>query len=175
VDGIDWSTELKKISREYDGLPPEPSPAKQTAKQPAKPPVLSEPKIAKPRPQPATSTIREFSLELPSIDIPPKVAVWARFALVACLAFAPVMWPYGRSCGGGLYMYMAACAMIVIGGLWVTLWTWHTGMALAHTLTLLLVLVGLVSFTAEILPRTGYAKPTLSHPAHWRCVSSSSR
>ena len=166
MEGIDWSTELKKISREYDGLPPE------APRQPSKQPVVTEPVIAKTRPQAAPTPAREFNFELPHIEIPPKVAVWARFGLVACLALAPVIWPYGRSCGWGLYFYMAACAMIVIGGLWVTLWTWHSGMALAHTLALLLVLVGLASFTAEVLPRTGYAKPTLTHPAHWGCRSS---
>jgi hypothetical protein len=39
----------------------------------------------------------------------------------------------------------------------------------AHTLSLLLVLWGLVLGSVEVLPRVGYAVPTLQHPAVWSC------
>ena len=32
---IDWKTELKKVERAFDGLPPEPTPAERRAKQAA--------------------------------------------------------------------------------------------------------------------------------------------
>jgi len=37
-------------------------------------------------------------------------------------------------------------------------------------LSLLLILWGLVLGSMEVLPRVGYAKPDLAHPATWACL-----
>ena len=48
-------------------------------------------------------------------------------------------------------------------------WTWRHRAAKAHTLSLLLVMWGLVLAGLDVLPRVGYAKATVEHPAKWSC------
>ena len=55
---------------------------------------------------------------------------------------------------------------MVASGLWSSVWTWRHRASKAHTLSLLIVLWGLVLGSIEVLPRIGYAKPDARHPAH---------
>lgn len=94
-----------------------------------------------------------------------NLLVWARLVVVAALAAAMFWWPYGRSCGFGLSMYLAATAMIVVGGLWVVACTWSERMARTHAVAMVLALWGAVLITAQVLPRVGYARTE----ATWLC------
>ncbi|HSL70193.1 MAG TPA: hypothetical protein VK864_08110, partial [Longimicrobiales bacterium] len=98
---IDWKTELKKIEREFDGLPPEPTPDELKAR-----------RLAVNRTQQVKQTQNAVLL------------VWARLVLVGALTAAVSFWPYSRACGFGLYAYMAAAGVIVLGGLWVSIYGW---------------------------------------------------
>jgi hypothetical protein len=95
--------------------------------------------------------------------------VFARLVLVVALGLAMLVWPYGARCGTGLFAYLFASTMVVVGGVWSALWTWRHRSAQAHILSLLLVLWGVVLAAVEILPRTGYAAPSAAHPATWMC------
>ena len=77
-DVVDWNAELRKVEREFDGLPREPSTAQLTAKHAA-----------------------ERRAEERRRDRAAKLGVRARGALVAVLAAAIVVWPYRRECGPG--------------------------------------------------------------------------
>src|SRR5687768_14766027 len=92
---IDWATELKKIEREYDGLPPEPTPAELTRR-----------RAAERREQ---ERVRDSAL---------RIGAWGRAALVVALATAINFWPYFRGCGVGLFAYVGAEMMVVCSGLW---------------------------------------------------------
>ena len=72
---IDWPTELRKVVREFDGLPPEPSPGRVKAK-----------KEAERRAQ-ERRTARIMAL-----------GALARLLLVAALGAAVVLWPYRHDC-----------------------------------------------------------------------------
>ena len=145
---IDWPTELRKVVREFDGLPPEPSPGRVKAK-----------KEAERRAQ-ERRTARIMAL-----------GALARLLLVAALGAAVVLWPYRHDCGRHLIGFMAAEAMIVLGGLWVASCTWRRRMPTTHALAMLLVLWGLALTAAEVLPRVGYAKVDPLHPPQWRCTA----
>ena len=86
---IDWSVELRKIEREYDGLPPAPSPARLRAER-----ALEEQRRAQ-----ATA-------------VGDLLGAWARLLLVAALAASLAWWPYGRSCGPSLAGFLGACGAI---------------------------------------------------------------
>ena len=73
---IDWNVELRKIEREYDGLPPEPSAAKLRAERAAE----------QRRRERAAATLAFFG-------------AWARLLLVGALGASLLWWPYGRTCG----------------------------------------------------------------------------
>ena len=92
-----------------------------------------------------------------------------RLALAVLLGVAILFWPYSARCGPGLAAYLGAVTAVFAGGVWSAVWTWRHRTARAHTLSLLLILWGLVLAAMEVLPRVGYAKPDASHPAIWSC------
>jgi hypothetical protein len=96
-------------------------------------------------------------------------AVYARLIISVALGVAMVLWPYPSRCGAGLAAYLAAVVVVVASGIWSSVWTWRHRASHAHTLSLLLILWGLVLGSMEVLPRVGYAKPDLRHPALWSC------
>jgi hypothetical protein len=126
----DWSSQLKKIEREFDGLPPEPSPA-----------VL--------RMQSETERLNQQRSA--------SLGAAARLFLVLALAAAISIWPYAHECGVGLLTYMAVELMVIVGGLWVAVYSWRHRLPRIHILSLLVALGGLILVALEVLPRTGYA------------------
>jgi hypothetical protein len=96
-------------------------------------------------------------------------AVYARLTLSVALGAAMVLWPYEARCGLGLAAYLAAVGVVVGSGIWSSVWTWRHRASKAHSLSLLLILWGLVLGSIEVLPRIGYAKPDARHPAAWAC------
>lgn len=143
---INWLTELRKIEREFDGLPPEPTPTELRARRAAE--------------QRAERLRRERGMLL---------GVLARFLPVVALAGAIVLWPYHRDCGTGLLAYLGAEGVVVVGGLWLVACTWRARMAKTHGAALILVLWGLMLIAHQILPRVGYAKTNAADPPLWWC------
>ncbi|HSJ62521.1 MAG TPA: hypothetical protein VK922_01325 [Gemmatimonadaceae bacterium] len=145
---VDWNEELRKIEREFDGLPPEPTPAELRARYAEQQRRLRE---------------RERRAG--------TIGVWVRLLLVAGLAAALFAWPYARACGPGLLAYMGAGAVVIIGALWTVFGTWRLRLAKTHGLALLLLLWGLTFIAAQVLPRVGYALSDPASPESWRCVN----
>ena len=141
-----WASQLKKIEREFDGLPPEPSPAVQKMQSEAE-------RRAKEKAQQRAAMF----------------GAGARLILVFALAAAMVIWPYSRECGWGLFGYVGVEGVIVAGGLWVAFTTWRGRLAKMHAFSLLIVLAGLVLIAAEVLPRIGYAITDPKHPPQLWC------
>lgn len=98
--------------------------------------------------------------------------VYARLTISVLLGVGMTMWPYPSRCGPGLAAYLAAVVVVITSGVWSAVWTWRHRASHAHMLSLLLILWGLVLGSMEVLPRVGYAKPDLSHPAAWSCPAS---
>ena len=147
----DWSTQLKKIEREFEGLPPEPSPAYKKLQS-------EEERRAQERAQ-------------------QRVAMFgggARLVLVFALFVALALWPYERGCGIGLFEYLGVELVIIVGGLWVAFTTWRHRLPKMHTLSLLIVLTGLALMATEILPRIGYAAVDPKHPPQFSCPDTQS-
>ena len=142
----DWSTKLKKIEREFQGLPPEPSPAFKKLQS-------EEERRAQERAKQRVAAM----------------GAGARLILVFALFGALAVWPYENTCGSGLFGYLGAEAAIVAGGLWVAFTTWRARLPKMHMLSLFIVLVGLGLIAAEVLPRTGYARVDAKHPPAFWC------
>jgi hypothetical protein len=81
-------------------------------------------------------------------------------------------WPYARSCGAGLYGYLGAECAVVIGGIWVTTYSWRRRAGRAHAAAFVMVLVGTALISLDVLPRVGYAKQNPLTPEGWECVAS---
>jgi hypothetical protein len=145
----DWSTKLKKIEREFQGLPPEPSPAFKKLQS-------EEERRAQERAKQRVAAM----------------GAGARLILVFALFGALAVWPYENACGSGLFGYIFAEAAIVAGGLWVAFTTWRARLPRLHAVSLLVILIGLGLIAAEVLPRNGYARVDPKHPPVFFCPES---
>ncbi len=145
MSSINWNVELKKLEREFDGKPPAPA-------------------------RPSSAELRQQAAARRQVeDKAAALGVWARIILVAALAGSLGFWPYARECGPGLFTFMGAGTMVMIGGLWVAFCTWRNRMALAHTLALVMLLAGLIAVGHQVLPRVGYARIDPRNPPLWQC------
>ena len=144
----DWESEMKKIDKQMERVSDEALfPSKQAASPAAKAQVTAV--------QGSTTTF----------------GVFARLTLTVALGVGMVFWPYSARCGLGLAGYLAAVGALVVSGVWSSIWTFRHRSGRAHTLSLLLVLWGVVLLAVDVLPRTGYAIPTTAHPAGWACTA----
>ena len=142
----DWDARMKKIDRQLESISDEallPEPARPT---PARAAAVAEQR----------RTTNTFG-------------VFARLVLVTLLGVAMLFWPYDARCGVGLAAYLAATAVVAIGGVWTASWTWRHRAARAHVLSLLILAWGIVLAAVEVLPRAGYAIPTDARPGIWAC------
>lgn len=142
MSDIDWNVELRKIEREYDGLPPEETTEQRRIRRDAE-------QRRREREEAARGALGVFLRTIPVLG----------------LAVAIVWWPYAASCGLDLAGYLSAVAMLALGGLWLTTCTWRQRMAVMHALALLVVLWALALASLQVLPRVGYARAQ----AGWRC------
>ena len=142
----DWSTQLKKIEREFEGLPPEPS--------------LAYKKLQSEEEKRAQERARQRAA---------LIGASARLILVGAVAVALAFWPYENDCGFGLFGFLGAEAVIVIGGLWVAITTWRARLPRTHILSLLITLGGLTLLAGEVLPRIGYAAVDAKNPPRFSC------
>jgi hypothetical protein len=149
MTGVDWNRELKKIEREYDGLPPEPSSEELRARRAA-----------------------EDRVRRQNDEAAAAFGAWIRLLLVVTLAASLEFWPYPRICGTGLFGFLGAEAIVVAGGAWVTVSTWKARTPRTHALALMMTLYGIALLEIQVLPRVGYGRTDALHPAGWACAAS---
>jgi hypothetical protein len=143
---IDWATELRKIEREYDGLPPEPTPAE----------ARKRLEIGR----------REKLREQQRIY---GIGTTIRLSLVVALSVGIWFWPYARDCGPRLVAYLAAATVVIAGGVWSVFRTWKGRSPILHAVAIFATLWGLVLIAAQVLPRIGYARVDADAPPTWSC------
>jgi hypothetical protein len=149
VGDINWAAEMRKLEREFSGLPPEPSPAL----------VRSQ----------RESERREKELVLQRAQ---RIGATIRLVLVGALGAGLLGWPYARRCGIGLFGFLGAELVLLAGSAWVMSYTWRARQPRLHTLALGLFLWSLGLAAIELLPRVGYARPDATRPAGAWCAPS---
>ena len=159
----DWDKELAKIDKQLASISDEallgPTPVQIPAKGKGAPPAKSAPA---PKAEKKAAAVRE----------PAATKAWTvylRLLIAVALGVGIFWWPYPTRCGVGLAGYLAADAVVIVGGLWSAIWTWRHRAARSHVLSLLIVLLGMVLGAIQVLPRVGYGKPDANHPATWTC------
>lgn len=143
---INWAVELRKIEREYDGLPPEPSAAELRQRRDAE-------RLVRERQESAAASF----------------GVYFRLTLVVCLGVSIACWPYDFSCGATLFGYLAAVTLLIVCGLWTAAATFTYRMPRRHLIALAVIFWGCVLGAVEVLPRIGYANPAVGRGANWSC------
>jgi hypothetical protein len=147
----DWTKEMTKIDRQLESISDEA--LFPTKSGPGKGPTAAAAKAENLEKQRSTSTL----------------GVFLRLLLSVALGVGIAFWPYDARCGLGLAGYLAAVGVVTASGIWSAVWTWRHRSARGHTLSLLLVLWGVILGSMEVLPRIGYAKTDALHPATWTC------
>jgi cytochrome bd-type quinol oxidase subunit 2 len=147
VSDIDWNLELRKIEREYDGLPPERS-----------------------RTQIRMQRIREVVAKDRLAERLSVVGIWLRLVLVAALTASVFWWPYGRDCGLPFVAFLSANAMVIIGAFALAARTWRDRMAWPFMGSALCAVVAWTTIAMHTLPRLGYS-PLGGMGASWSCTT----
>jgi hypothetical protein len=119
--------------------------------------------------QQMAATAKRSPLAAPGGGGPPqptsRLGTWVRVGLGLLVGIGMTQWPYTHGCGFKLFVYLGGVLTIVLAGVWSGLSSWRRRMGLAHVLSQLLVIWGLVLAARVVLPRVGYAKDA----ATWFC------
>jgi uncharacterized membrane protein len=148
VSDIDWNLELRKIVREYDGLPAEHS-----------------------RTQLRLQKIREIAAKDRFLERVSLIGIWVRLILIAALGVSLFWWPYGRHCGMPLAGYLISNGVVIIGALSLAIRTWRDRLSWAFLCSTLCVCLAWTVIALNVLPRLGYA-PVGGTSAAWSCAVS---
>jgi len=149
MSDIDWNVELRKIVREYDGLPPERS--------------RTQIRLQKIQEIVARDRARDRFNEQVAV-----VGFWVRFALVAVLTLSLFWWPYGHRCGFPLVAFLLANLTVVAAGLVLAVQTWREQLVWPFIVSTLFVATAWTVIAVHTLPRFGYAPFGESNTA-WSC------
>jgi len=161
----DWDKELAKIDKQLANMsdadlvgdrdPPREGVVRQRRRQAGRPSRTAAPAAA--------------NDDVPETSPGAKFMLYARVLLSVALGVGMMFWPDDAKCGSGMVLYLGAVAALVVSGTWSAVWSWRHRAARLHTLSLLLILWGLVLGSVDVLPRIGYAKPDVAHPFGWMC------
>lgn len=94
---------------------------------------------------------------------------WVKVSVAVAAAAGLMFWPWPARCGIPLVGFTAATGGVTLLGLWSAFGTWRHRLGLAHMASLLVMLWGAVLGAREVLPRIGYAVPTLERAGQWTC------
>ena len=160
----DWEKELAAIDKQLASIPDEALLA--PTQKPAAGPVATPGRqpAAAPRPAPGPVVV-----ESPRRTWKTTLGLLLRLLLGVAAVVGVVMWPYATRCGLALAQYLAVVGVIGLAGIWTSVASWRHRAPLFHLLGLALVGTSAVYAAREVLPRVGYALPTLEHPAIWAC------
>jgi hypothetical protein len=147
VSDIDWKVELRKIEREYDGLPPE-----------------------RTRTQIRLQKIQEIAAKQRFTEQLSFYGIWARLFLIAALALSLFWWPYGHRCGFPLATFLLSNTVVIVGGVALALRTWRDRLPEVFGGAALCVVIAWTVLAMHILPRFGYT-PATGASAPWGCTA----
>jgi hypothetical protein len=85
------------------------------------------------------------------------VGVWLRALLGVAGAVALPFWPYSRSCGPLLGLYLLGAGAVAAAGIWTMRGSWTHRRGVANSVGVLILLAGLGLMALEILERSGFA------------------
>src|SRR5205807_8147015 len=77
------------------------------------------------------------------------LATWVKVGLgvLAAVGTAPGVWPYTHGCGLRLIFYLIGVATVIATGLWATVATWRPRMGVAHVVSPMLIVLGVLFMT----------------------------
>ncbi len=162
-----WEAELAKIDKQLASISDDqlmatsaPVPAKGAPAAKALPAGKGAPAAAMAAPAAASRPARQW-------------VSWVKVIIAVAAAAGLMFWPWPAKCGGPLIGVTAATGAVSLLGLWSAIGTWRHRLGWAHIASLLVTVWGLGLGAREVLPRIGYAVPTVERPAGWSCPAGS--
>ncbi len=143
--GRDWDKEMAEVDRLLKKLP-------------ADDPTLGRPSGGEPtvRKQAAAPASR-WSDGTAAPSARERVGTWAKVALglLVAIGVAPGVWPYSHGCGLRLIFYLLGVTTVIAAGLWASISSWKRRLGVAHVVSQILIVWGILLMTREVLPRLG--------------------
>ncbi|HEY0779606.1 MAG TPA: hypothetical protein VGD56_16680 [Gemmatirosa sp.] len=170
----DWDRELADLDRRLASVPDTPAPG--AAATPALPASDVARRGAVPAPPAgppaAPTTARALGVPAPAgrRSWRAQFALLLRIALGIAVVAALIYWPYTSRCGLELSYYLGLVAILGIVGLITSTSAWRHRAAFVHLLGLAMLGGAITLAAREVLPKVGYAIPSLAHPATWSCA-----
>lgn len=159
-----WEQELAKIDKQLASVSDEQLLAQNTAAQRA---PLAAPASAKSAPAAKAAAV------LAPTHQPRRWIAWAQLSVAIAAGAGLWFWPWATRCGLNAMSFTAATGAVTALGLWSAVGSWRHRQGLAHVLSFVVMVWGLVLGAREVLPRMGYAIPTIERPAGWGCEAPS--
>jgi hypothetical protein len=149
----DWDKELAEVD-------------KLLAKLPHADPTLGKGKLSPPGQPGAKGQPHTFVTHPPTTGpVASPTGVWIRVGLALLIGLGMTQWPYSHVCGLKMMFYLIGSTTVLAAGIWGAVSSWRRRMGLAHVLSLVSIVWGLVLVAGVVLPRVGYAKDA----ATWFC------
>jgi len=164
----DWDKELAKIDKQLASISDEQLMASaQQAPAPAK--GATSASKALPSATRAAPAASASASSTPALGAGRPWVSWLKVTVAVTAAAGLMFWPWPARCGIPLIGFTAATGGVALLGLWSAIGTWRHRLGLAHVASLLVTMWGLGLGAREVLPRVGYAIPTIDRPAVWSC------
>lgn len=160
----DWDKELAKIDKQLASISDEEllKSAQPTAPAPAKGGTAA-------KALPAARTAAAPAAAAASVGTGKPWVAWVKVAVAVGAAAGLMYWPWPARCGAPLIGFTAATGGVALLGVWSAIGTWRHRLGWAHLASLLVTAWGLGLGARELLPRVGYAIPTVERAAQWSC------
>ena len=100
---------------------------------------------------------------------PGSWVAWVQLVVAIAAGSGLWFWPWGTRCGLNAIAFTSATGAVTLLGLWSAIGSWKHRQAYAHVLSFAVMVWGLVLGAREVLPRVGYALPSLERPGGWSC------
>ena len=94
---------------------------------------------------------------------------WVKVIAAVAAAGSLMYWPWPARCGLPVVGFTVATGGVALMGIWSAIGTWRHRLGLAHVASILVTAWGLMLGAREVLPRVGYAIPTLERAGQWSC------
>ena len=94
---------------------------------------------------------------------------WVKVIAAVAAAGSLMYWPWPARCGLPVVGFTVATGGVALLGIWSAIGTWRHRLGLAHVASILVTAWGLMLGAREVLPRVGYAIPTIERAGQWSC------
>ncbi len=158
----DWDKELAKIDKQLASISDEE--LLRSAQ-----PVAPSKAAAGAKALPAAKASSAPAASAPSVGTGKPWVSWLKVAVAVGAAAGLMYWPWPARCGAPLIGFTAATGAVSLLGVWSAVGTWRHRLGWAHFASLLVTAWGLALGAREVLPRVGYAVPTIERAAQWSC------